>query len=291
MGTAFRRTPRPPRRPRLPGGRLRDQQPQGSLQAGAPRASPRSSRCSAEPCGPRAGKASSLRAGEAEGWLSRGHPPSSSSPPLRVGPSTLQIGLGILQLARGGQPLPRMRPPSGRRLPTTVLVAIAAGVGLFLLTGWPVLGIAGGFLASLSWPWGSPAESSSVSAGRRSAAPGRPHSHAPPWPRSTSSWPWPSVQPRGWAKAWRLPPCSLRPALPSARTRQGVGLRPPGFRRSRLRTGARTPSRPNLASTWLARVRASGGSPRLNAAAPCTGGTSRISTAWRTRVSSTPERR
>jgi Flp pilus assembly protein TadB len=54
------------------------------------------------------------------------------------------IGLGILQLTRRGRPLPRPR----RRPPTGVLVGIGAGVGLALVTGWPVLGIAGGFLAT-----------------------------------------------------------------------------------------------------------------------------------------------
>jgi Flp pilus assembly protein TadB len=56
------------------------------------------------------------------------------------------IGLGILELARGGRPLPRLR--LRRRLPATVLLGIGAGLGLFLLTGWPVLGVAGGFLAA-----------------------------------------------------------------------------------------------------------------------------------------------
>lgn len=53
-------------------------------------------------------------------------------------------GLGIVQLLRGGRPLPRPK----RQLPKGVVVGLVAGAGLLLLTGWPVLAVAGGFLAS-----------------------------------------------------------------------------------------------------------------------------------------------
>jgi Flp pilus assembly protein TadB len=54
------------------------------------------------------------------------------------------LGLGIVQLLRGGRPLPRphRQPPKG------VLAGVGAGVVLLVVTGWPVLALAGGFLAS-----------------------------------------------------------------------------------------------------------------------------------------------
>ena len=54
------------------------------------------------------------------------------------------IGFGIVQLLRGGRPLPRPR----RQPPKGLVVGLVAGVGLLVLTGWPVLAVAGGFLAS-----------------------------------------------------------------------------------------------------------------------------------------------
>ena len=54
------------------------------------------------------------------------------------------IGFGLLQLLGGGMALPRPR-----RLPSSGWLAGAiVAVGLTLWTGWPVLGIAGGFLAA-----------------------------------------------------------------------------------------------------------------------------------------------
>ena len=53
-------------------------------------------------------------------------------------------GLGIVQILRGGRPLPRPK----RQPPKGVVVGLVADAALLLMTGWPVLAVAGGFLAS-----------------------------------------------------------------------------------------------------------------------------------------------
>jgi Flp pilus assembly protein TadB len=54
------------------------------------------------------------------------------------------LGLGLVQLLGGGLPLPRPRRLASRAW----LLGVAVAVGLTLWTGWPVLGLAGGFLSA-----------------------------------------------------------------------------------------------------------------------------------------------
>jgi len=54
------------------------------------------------------------------------------------------VGLGVVQILRGGPFLPRLP----RRLPKGLVIGLVAGVVLLLVTGWPVLALAGGFLAT-----------------------------------------------------------------------------------------------------------------------------------------------
>lgn len=56
------------------------------------------------------------------------------------------IGVAIVQLLRDGEPaaVPTHRRPPPRVLPW--LVGVGSGLCLLLLTGWPVLGLAGGFI-------------------------------------------------------------------------------------------------------------------------------------------------
>src|ERR1043166_5630588 len=54
------------------------------------------------------------------------------------------VGLGLVQLFGGAKALPRPRRPPSKGL----ALGLCLGLGLELWTGWPVLGLAGGFLAA-----------------------------------------------------------------------------------------------------------------------------------------------